>query len=132
MSDDDQKTVLLVDDTPASIKVLNSALKEKYRTLVATSGAKALEIAARVPHPDLILLDIMMPGMDGFEVCERLKEEPETRDIPIIFLSGKNNIDDRSRGLALGAIDFLDKPIDVSMVCTWVTQHLKSLDSIED
>ncbi|WP_432695184.1 response regulator [Marinobacterium sp. YM272] len=127
MSDSDQKTVLLVDDAPANIKVLNTALKEMYRTKVATSGEKALEIAARDPKPDLILLDIMMPGMDGFEVCEKLKASPETQHIPVIFLSGKNNPGDRSRGLALGAIDFLEKPIDVTMVCIWVTEHLNSI-----
>lgn len=127
MSDNDQKTVLLVDDAPANIKVLNTALKEIYRTKVATSGEKALEIAARDPKPDLILLDIIMPGMDGFEVCEKLKADPETKDIPVIFLSGKNNPGDRSRGLALGAIDFLEKPIDVTMVCIWVTEHLNSI-----
>ncbi|MFW1676207.1 response regulator [Pontibacter sp. JAM-7] len=127
MSENDQKTVLLVDDVPANITVLNSALKEKYRTKIATNGEKALQIAARQPQPDLILLDIMMPGMDGFEVCERLKADPETRDIPVIFLSGKNTSGDRSRGLALGATDFLEKPIDVDMVCIWITEHLKSI-----
>ncbi len=132
MSDNDQKTVLLVDDAPANIKVLNTALKEMYRTKVATSGEKALEIAARDPKPDLILLDIMMPGMDGFEVCEKLKSSPETKDIPVIFLSGKNNPGDRSRGLALGAIDFLEKPIDVTMVCIWVTEHLNSIKPESD
>ncbi|TCK09113.1 response regulator [Marinobacterium mangrovicola] len=132
MSDNDQKTVLLVDDAPANIKVLNTALKETYRTKVATSGEKALEIAARDPKPDLILLDIMMPGMDGFEVCEKLKADPETKDIPVIFLSGKNNPGDRSRGLALGAIDFLEKPIDVTMVCIWVTEHLNSIQPQAD
>ncbi|SEF89101.1 response regulator [Marinobacterium lutimaris] len=132
MSENDQKTVLLVDDAPANIKVLNTALKEMYRTKVATSGEKALEIAARDPKPDLILLDIMMPGMDGFEVCEKLKADPETKDIPVIFLSGKNNPGDRSRGLALGAIDFLEKPIDVTMVCIWVTEHLNSIKPAED
>ncbi|MDO3386368.1 response regulator [Gilvimarinus sp. SDUM040013] len=132
MTESKQKTLLLVDDAPANIKLLNSALKEKYQTKVATSGAKALEIAAREPKPDLILLDIMMPEMDGFEVCERLKADPETQHIPVIFLSGKNNQDSRSKGLALGAIDFIDKPIDVTMVCIWVTEHLKSIQSSSD
>ncbi len=120
------KTLLLVDDAPANLKVLNTALKEKYKTKIATNGEKALEIAARDPQPDLILLDIMMPGMDGFEVCRRLKADEKTADIPVIFLSGKNNPADRSKGLMLGALDFIEKPIDVSMVCLWVDSHLKS------
>lgn len=128
----EKQTLLLVDDAPANIKVLNSALKEKYQTKIATSGEKALEIAMREPRPDLILLDIIMPGMDGFEVCRRLKEMPETRDISVIFLSAKTNQDDRSKGLSLGAIDYIDKPIDVTMVCIWVTEHLKSLKSASD
>lgn len=132
MNDTNQKTILLVDDEPANIKVLNTALKEEYQTKIATSGAKALEIAQRSPQPDLILLDIMMPGMDGFEVCEQLKAAPETADIPVIFLSGKNNPADRSKGLALGAIDFIDKPIDVLMVSMWVAGHFESLSRIEE
>lgn len=122
-----QKTILLVDDDPSNIRVLNTTLTEKYQTKIATSGEKALEIVMRSPQPDLILLDIMMPGMDGFEVCRRLKENPETSGIPVIFLSGKDNASDRSKGLALGAIDFIEKPIDVSMVSIWVSAHLDTL-----
>lgn len=120
------KTILLVDDTPANIKVLNTALKEQYQTKIATNGEKALQIANRDPAPDLILLDIMMPKMDGFEVCKRLKSSEVTKDIPIVFLSGKDSAADRSKGLSLGAIDFIEKPIDVSQVCLWVEHHLKS------
>lgn len=121
------KTILLVDDAPAMLQVLNATLKENYKTKVAISGAKAIEICNRDPKPDLILLDIMMPEMDGFEVCQHLKENPETREIPIIFLSGKDNPGDRSRGLSMGAVDFIEKPIDVDMVCLWVEQHLMRL-----
>lgn len=124
------KTLLLVDDAPANIKVLNDALKEKYKTKIATNGEKALEIAARDPQPDLILLDIMMPGMDGFEVCRRLKADEHTTSIPVIFLSGKNSAADRSKGLTLGALDFIEKPIDVSMVCLWVDSHLEGQDQL--
>lgn len=120
------KTILLVDDAPANIKVLNTALKEKYHTKIATNGEKALQIAGRDPAPDLILLDIMMPGMDGYEVCRQLKLNEQTKNIPVIFLSAKSSPADRSKGLALGAVDFIEKPIDVSMVCIWVEQHLKS------
>ena len=120
------KTILLVDDAPANIKVLNTALKEKYQTKIATNGEKALQIAGRDPAPDLILLDIMMPGMDGFEVCRQLKLNENTKNIPVIFLSAKDSPADRSKGLALGAVDFIEKPIDVSMVCIWVEQHLSA------
>lgn len=123
------KTLLLVDDEPSNLKVLNETLRAEYKTKIATNGEKALAIAQRDPKPDLILLDIMMPGMDGFEVCEALKENEETRDIPVIFLSGKDNPADRSKGLALGAMDFIQKPIDVSLVCLWIEQHLNDSPS---
>ncbi|SBS28695.1 Response regulator PleD [Marinomonas aquimarina] len=124
MSDGDQKTILLLDDSPANIKVLNSALKDHYRTKIATNGIKALEIASRDPQPDLILLDIMMPEMNGFEVCSRLKERPETNAIPVIFLTGKTSDEDREKGLSLGAVGFLDKPINVSLVVECLQEQL--------
>jgi len=126
------KTILLVDDAPSILQVLNATLKQKYKTKVAVSGEKALKIASRDPKPDLILLDIMMPEMDGFEVCKRLKEDPETQDIPVIFLSGKDSPGDRSKGLSLGAVDFIEKPIDVDMVCIWIEQNLVSSDRDEE
>lgn len=124
MADDNKKTVLLVDDASANIKVLNAALKDSYRTKVATNGEKALEIALRDPQPDLILLDIMMPEMDGFEVCSRLKASSETSAIPVIFLTGKTDQQDRAKGLALGAVGFLEKPIDVTEVCARLEEQL--------
>lgn len=126
------ETILLVDDTPAILQVLNATLKKRYRTKVAVSGEKAIQICSRDPKPDLVLLDIMMPEMDGFEVCERLKASPETQHIPIIFLSGKDNPADRARGLSLGAVDFIQKPIDVDMVCVWVEQHLRQHQQFEE
>lgn len=124
------KTVLLVDDAPSILQVLNATLKQTYKTKVAVSGEKALRIAARDPKPNLILLDISMPEMDGFEVCKRLKDNPETKDIPVIFLSGKDSLSYRSKGLSLGAVDFIEKPIDVERVCIWVEQHIGK--SVED
>lgn len=115
------KIILLVDDEPMNLKVLNTVLSERYKTKVATNGDKALMIAQRAPKPDLILLDVMMPGMDGYQVCERLKSSAETSDIPVVFLSGKTAESDRSKGLALGAVDFLPKPIDVAQVLECVS-----------
>jgi CheY-like chemotaxis protein len=83
---DEVKTLLLVDDAPANIQIANSILKDTYKIRIATNGAKALELANVTPLPDLILLDVMMPEMDGYEVCTRLKIAAETRDIPVIFL----------------------------------------------
>jgi CheY-like chemotaxis protein len=82
------KTLLLVDDEPANIQIVNSILKDTYKTRVATNGVKALELANQDPAPDLILLDVKMPEMDGYEVCARLKSAGRTRDIPVIFLTG--------------------------------------------
>ena len=92
------KTVLLVDDAPANIQIVNSILKGTYKIQIATSGEKALKIANQSPPPDLILLDVMMPEMDGYEVCSRLKSAANTRDIPVIFLTGQTETDDETRG----------------------------------
>ena len=83
-----QKLILIVDDTPTNIGVISGALKDSYRTKIATNGEKALALAGAEEKPDLILLDIMMPGMDGYEVCTRLKADPATKEIPVIFLTG--------------------------------------------
>jgi CheY-like chemotaxis protein len=104
------KTVLLVDDEPANIQIANSILKDIYKTRIATSGAKALELANQEPAPDLILLDVMMPEMNGYEVCSRLKSDDHTRDIPVIFLTGQTETDDEIKGFALGAVDYIHKP----------------------
>src|SRR6476619_1260793 len=95
----EQKLILVVDDTPVNISVITGALKDTYRTKVATSGAKALSIAGADEKPDLILLDVMMPEMDGYEVCRRLKADPATMDIPVIFLTAKSTVEDERMGL---------------------------------
>jgi CheY-like chemotaxis protein len=97
------KTILIVDDTPVDAGIVNAALKDRFRTTVATSGHLALRIARGNEKPDLILLDVMMSEMDGYEVCQRLKADPLTRDIPVIFLTGRTDIEDEKKGFDLGA-----------------------------
>lgn len=104
------KTLLLVDDEPANIQIVNSILKDIYKTRIATNGEKALELANQDPPPDLILLDVKMPEMDGYEVCARLKSSAHTRDIPVIFLTGQTEIDDETKGFEVGAVDYIHKP----------------------
>ena len=121
---DQKKTVLLVDDAPANIQVVNAILKDTYKIRIATNGAKALELAKATPPPDLILLDVMMPEMDGYEVCSRLKMEPLTRDIPVIFLTGQTEIEEETRGFQVGAVDYIHKPFSPAVVMARVQTHL--------
>ncbi len=118
------KTVLLVDDAPANIQIVNSILKGTYKIQIATSGEKALKIANQSPPPDLILLDVMMPEMDGYEVCSRLKSAANTRDIPVIFLTGQTETDDETRGFEVGAVDYIHKPFSPAVVKARVHTHL--------
>ena len=103
-------TVLIVDDSPDSIALLSSFLRSNYRVKVALTGEKALEITEGEDPPDLILLDIVMPGMDGYEVCRRLKKNPLTSEIPVIFLTARSDVMDEAKGLELGAEDYITKP----------------------
>jgi len=119
-----QPVVLVVDDTPVNLTMMHELLSPQYRVLAATSGARALEVAARA-KPDLILLDVMMPGMDGYEVCSRLKADTSTRDIPIIFLTAKSQVEDEEKGLHLGAVDYISKPISPPIVLARVETQLK-------
>lgn len=119
-----KRTVLIVDDTPANVSLLNNILKDKYRTKIATNGEKALRLACSDAAPDLILLDIMMPEMDGYEVCEQLKANPQTADIPVVFLTAKVSEEDETRGLAMGAVDYITKPISPPIVLERVKNHL--------
>jgi sigma-B regulation protein RsbU (phosphoserine phosphatase) len=118
------KTVLLVDDEPANIQIVNTILKDIYKTRIATSGAKALELANQEPAPDLILLDVMMPEMNGYEVCSRLKSADRTRDIPVIFLTGQTDIEDETQGFKVGAVDYIHKPFSPAVVQARVHTHL--------
>src|SRR6201996_1190472 len=119
-----KKTVLLVDDAPANIQVVNLILKDIYKLRIATNGAKALELANATPPPDLILLDVMMPEMDGYEVCTRLKGDSHTRDIPVIFLTGQTESEDETRGFEVGAVDYIHKPFSPAVVRARVQTHL--------
>src|SRR5271167_1082882 len=121
---DQKKTVLLVDDAPANIQIVNSILKDSYKIRIATNGAKALELASVTPLPDLILLDVMMPEMDGYEVCTRLKSDPETRDIPVIFLTGQTEVEDETKGFDVGAVDYIHKPFSPAVMKARVQTHL--------
>jgi DNA-binding response OmpR family regulator len=116
-------TVLIVDDIPTNIEVLAGALKDEYAIKVAISGRKALEIAGTFPV-DLILLDIMMPGMDGFDTCRELKANPKTAHVPVIFLSAKDAVDDIVGGLRLGAVDYVAKPADPTILKARIATHL--------
>ena len=119
-----QKTILIVDDTPINIGVISGALKDSFATKVATSGEKALAIASGQDKPDLILLDILMPEMDGYEVCRRLKADPDTRDIPVIFLTSQTEAEDETKGFEVGAVDYIHKPFSAAVVKARVRTHL--------
>ncbi len=116
--------ILIVDDSPSVIKVLNDALRSDYQISAATSGEDALRLA-REQRPDLILLDIKMPVMDGYEVCRRLKDDEATRAIPILFVTVLNEIEDETRGLDMGAVDYIIKPISPAIVKARVRNHMR-------
>ena len=107
-----RQVILVVDDAPENIQVLSAILKPSYKVKAATSGERALKIACSDKPPDLILLDIMMPEMDGYEVCRQLKAEEHTRAIPVIFVTGLSEDTDQNKGLALGAAGYLTKPVN--------------------
>lgn len=107
-----QKTILVVDDAPANIQLLSGILRGKYKVKAATGSEKALKIANGDPAPDLILLDVIMPDTDGYQVCRSLKNNPSTAAIPVIFISGNLDETERSKGKAAGAVDYLGKPVD--------------------
>jgi putative two-component system response regulator len=107
----EKATILVVDDTPDNLALMSGLLKEKYYVKVASGGEKAIKIAQSDNPPDLILLDIMMPEMDGYEVCRRLQQDPKTRNIPVIFLTAKSQPEDEAMGIGLGAVDYIIKLI---------------------
>jgi len=117
-------TILVVDDTPDDLAVMSDLLKHRHMVKLARSGEAALRIAGSDSPPDLILLDIMMPGLDGYEVCRRLKRDPRTANIPVIFLTARAEVDDETKGLALGAVDYIIKPISPPVVMARVRNHL--------
>ncbi len=123
-----QATILLVDDIAENIDILNNVLTPHYHTKVALNGEKTLKIASSANPPDLILLDVMMPGLSGYEVCQRLKENPDTREIPVIFVTAMTEVEDERRGLELGAVDYITKPISPAIVLARVRTHLALYD----
>ena len=123
MSDLSQCKVLAVDDAEANIDILMDAIGDDYDVSVAMDGENALEVAESEP-PDLILLDIMMPDIDGYEVCTRLKENPKTKDIPVIFLTAMDEVQNKRKGYEMGAVDYITKPFEVLEIKARVKTHL--------
>lgn len=120
------ETILIVDDEPTNLFLLTSLLRPEFVVRAANSGESALRAAASEPLPDLVLLDVMMPGMDGYVVLSRLRENPTTRDIPVIFLTALAEADDEERGLQLGAVDYITKPIKPAVVLARVRTQLEA------
>ncbi|MCH1919263.1 two-component system response regulator [Shewanella sp. A3A] len=120
---DNSPTLLVIDDIPANLTLMYQLFKDEYKVKGSNSGLRGLELAQKI-QPDLILLDIMMPEVDGFEVCKALKQQPTTRDIPVIFLTAKTDKFDESIGLSLGAVDYVTKPINPDIIKRRVQTHI--------
>lgn len=119
------KTILIVDDTPENLLLLSELLQPHYRVRAASSGRRALQIATSPPFPDLILLDVMMPEVDGYRVLTQLQSDPQTAAIPVIFVTALDRTSDEERGLALGAVDYISKPIKPAIVLARLKAHLE-------
>lgn len=119
------QTLLIVDDEPANISLLNEVLKTDYNVIVAKDGVKAVAMAGKAPRPDLILLDIVMPEMDGHEVLRALKSHDDTKNIPIIFVTSKGDDADITQGLEMGAVDYISKPFNPVVVKARVRAQLE-------
>ncbi len=124
-ANDKRAVVLIVDDEASNIEVLSAALEDEYEVCFATSGAEALEVARSVT-PDLVLLDVLMPGIDGYETCRQIKEDPILADIPVIFTTALGDREAEARGLQAGAIDYVTKPISAIVVRARVRNHLQT------
>ncbi|MDD5228862.1 MAG: two-component system response regulator [Methylococcales bacterium] len=120
-----KETILVVDDTPVNLTLISEILKHEYKIKVANNGQTALKIAQSNTPPDLILLDIMMPDIDGYEVCKQLKHDTRTQNIPVIFLTAKNEASDEARGFGLGAVDYITKPICPSIILARIRTYLE-------
>jgi sigma-B regulation protein RsbU (phosphoserine phosphatase) len=119
-----KKLLLVVDDEPANLRFANSILRDEYDICLAPSGATALNVIQSAVIPDLILLDVSMPGMDGYDVCRALKASPQTRDIPIIFLTGQTRDEDETEGFEAGAVDYIHKPFSAAVLKARVRTHI--------
>ena len=126
MSVQDTATILIIDDAAENLHVLSALLRPQYRVLAATSGESGLRVAASLPKPDLVLLDVVMEGMDGYAVLANLRDNPATRDIPVIFLTALDDALDEERGLLLGAADYIVKPITRAVVLARVRTQLEA------
>ncbi len=121
---ENKAVVLIVDDIASNIQILASILKDTYQLKVSTSGLKAIELAGQEPKPDLILLDVKMPEMDGYEVIKKLKESEETKHIPVIFVTANDTTEDEEKGLLAGAVDYITKPVRSAIVKARVATHI--------
>ncbi|UQB42102.1 PleD family two-component system response regulator [Thiomicrospira microaerophila] len=120
----DQQTILIVDDIASDIQMLANALQDDYRIIVATQGWQAIQMASSECPPDLILLDIMMPDMDGYSICKQLKSDPKTMGIPVVFVTALQNNEDQERGLNIGAVDYIIKPFHLPIVKARLRNHM--------
>lgn len=125
MNEERKQCILIVDDSKVSLKTLAAIFQDEWRIKIALDGQEALRIADSEDQPDLILLDITMPGMDGYEICRRLKASPTTKDIPVIFITGREETEDEEQGLTLGAIDYVVKPVHPAIIRIRVKNHLE-------
>jgi diguanylate cyclase (GGDEF)-like protein len=131
MAEESKYTILVVDDESSNLAVLNKILSPKYTVLTAKSGETALKrIDEASPKPDLVMLDVEMPGLDGFEVLERLRANPVTKDIPVIIISGLSGENDEEKGLFLGAVDYIAKPFKATIVLARVNTHIRLLNQL--
>ena len=122
----EKKVILIVDDAPDNIHLLSGLLNANYKIKAATNGEKAIAIASRTPTPDLILLDVVMPEIDGYAVCETLKNQEVTKNIPVIFVTGNASDAEKQKGFSLGAIGFLRKPVNSAQLFDIVQKTLDS------
>src|SRR5882724_11036404 len=118
-------TILVVDDSPENLTVLGELLQANYRVIAANSGRRALQLAVAEPRPDLILLDVMMPEMDGYEVLEKLADDPRSHDIPVIFVTAMSAVEEEEWGLGLGAVDYITKPLKPAIVLARVRTQME-------
>ncbi len=132
MLDEKAAVILIIDDEPVNIKLLSGLLRDKYAIMAVNSGKKAVEMIKRGNVPDLILLDIIMPEMSGYDVCERLQKDESTKDIPVIFISGMNQDEDEERGLKMGAVDYITKPFVPAVVLARVDTHIKLSKALKE
>jgi putative two-component system response regulator len=131
MNEERRPTVLVVDDATQNLSLMVGLLCDQYEVRVARNGLQALEIARSTMPPDLILLDVVMPEMDGYTVCRQLKSHPRTADIPVIFLTAKNEVEDEQQGFSLGAADYITKPISAAIMLARVKTHLALKASVD-